>query len=378
MIVGIWRAERCGHASLMEHLVNANPTVDFTFHVCTDPYKRCTEKHLFGCGQSVRTYSLMDVADSVRMLYKDASTTFIRSEDFDKDIDDANPRLNSSFALREGDHGIDKLMNPKHYRRARHCFESALRLYQGTLKFDAALVLRPDVMFSRPLKLNLKRKAVTIIMGHYVRPCVFAERDFDFGYMGVPPAALITWFLPTVSAIRDPQAPLPAGFNGTWQEPAASSNTCSDSNDFCPVCGKDATVTRSLTAPMENKLRDLDAAGTPLTAMHVASGQAIFLSIITPKDCELAYINAQTEGGQESTQVFSRVDTANLTQLAARWGNRIDSRGKKDMPACLLKRLVFNRSESMPRWGLSAFRACCTPERECHKGPRDVYTESMR
>ena len=339
MIVGVWRSERCGQASLVDNLLNVNAHVDFTLQICTEEAQRCSTKHKFGCGRSRTNFSFTSVGESIGAMYPAASVTYTRLAD----IAPMAIKQDADKFAREGasGSGFPLQFNPLHFVRAKHCFEAAMSRYgEGT--FDAAMVLRPDVIFTQPLRLPLHRRALSVILGHYRRSCVFAERDFDFGYLGVPPTALATWFRSSSTAVWDPQPSLPAGFNGTWLPhpyPAAAFVNCGH-----------PSATRSSTAAIENKIRELEAEGMPLAAMHMSVGKAVFLMVVPSSDCEATY------------KMSLGTDTPD------KWWPRMRSRSKYDMPACLITRLRPNRTATMTS-STASFEYCCKPSRGCYDAP---------
>ena len=332
MVVGVWRTERCGHASLVENLGEANPQ----FHsrrpiVCTDPSTLLCKAQITA---AVKFRKHDNLTANILGLYPSALIEYAEISNHPGAA--ANKAWSNLFA-----------------HRASLCYENAINRLGGSSAFAAALVIRPDVFFMRPMHLPpLSHSALYIVLGFYQRACIFADRDFDFGWLAVPPTTLPTWlnsmWSSSADASFDPlqaQPAMPEGFNGYWLRATRASRRLAGEHPFVlSHCGANTTVTRNKTRPYERAIRALDAAGTPLTAFK---GSALSLS--NPKMCDMIYNSTAVEGGAG--------DTSHVGAPAALSGLAVMHLG-----AALAKHVYTNRTFSPPEygWGEAAFKRCCS------------------
>ena len=288
MLVGLWRAYQCGRASQMAHLIQANPSYAFSFVVCTDPNPdaRCSQKDLdqrhtgetdshtaVGSGAVAESRatpgeglamgkpaagacSAQLNASAIRSWYPAARVVLASTADFGK-----YPDYGNLF----GNGGPFR-------RRLQHCLD---RLRPSSLStYDVLVVLRPDVVLNRPLVLpHPLQPAFSILLGSARRACVFSDRDIDFGYMAVPPVSLRTWLRDFNTTLPSKVPSLPTGFEGVWPHgEQRASETAPHMMRRCRGNG---------TAVFANKMIELAASGSPLTAAHATEwAKGVFLSIV--------------------------------------------------------------------------------------------------
>ena len=272
MIVGIFRSEQCGHASFMENVVSANPHLSFHTVVCTDPTTRCSSKHPYGCNKPAGVASM---TSSITSLYPTAKISFAS---------------NSNYAS-----------------RSKRCLELGLESYRHH-HLAAALLVRPDVIWTRPVNLSKyihSKPAFNIIQGYNYRPCIFSNRDFDFGFLAAPPNAMRTWLgvfttsateVEQQSLLNSRQAALPAGIIGEWHVAERGEEMSAAS------CGKNLTLSRNQTLHYERWMRALEQAGTPMSAVRETA-----LSIVAPYVCDAIYAPSESPHPQAAHEHLVRL-----------------------------------------------------------------------
>lgn len=248
LIVGVWRGHSCGHSAIKRNLLSANPSARFSFVVGTTT-SYCAPKDSF-CNQ---TRNEVNLAQSILEMYPSAKV-FI-----DQPLE-AGQRSRDSLDLLYG--------HPLFLQRLKVTYEQGIkseRLGFGGKAFDVVVALRPDVVLDQPVHLpSPMQRGLMIMLSKCARaPCIFADRDFDFGFIASPPQALELWLNPpNLTSAGNPQPCLPEGFNGLWEP---SKNPPLKHNGLCwPY----ARPTRAQTAGFENKMLELAAFGAPLLALH--------------------------------------------------------------------------------------------------------------
>jgi len=276
MLVGLWRADKCGQASLVANLLRPNADrFDFAFVVATDPTAVSSTKHPYRSGGRGAT---TNVTHSILTQLPKASLVMATSEQLKASV--ASPPF--AHVTRQADN--------VYFARLQHAVEATAPLLRSRI-VAATVVLRPDAVLTRPLPLDLllAKRGLFVILGYYVRRCVFAARDWDFGFVAVPPVALDAWVAKPQpprhngeGAAAHPQPPLPDGFGGVWRPTPDSSTTT------FKYCGTDAAVSRADTAELEQKIGSLAELGSPLRALHEAGAahRDTFLALVPPKACD--------------------------------------------------------------------------------------------
>lgn len=275
LLVGLWRADKCGHASLVANLLRPNAErFEFAFVVATDPTVVSSTKHPYRTG--ARDRAVTNVTDSVLTQLPTASLVLATSEALKASV------TSPPFAR------VTRQADNVYFSRLHHAVAATAPLLR-TRAVAATVVLRPDAVLTRPLPLDrlLAKRGLFVILGYYMRRCVFAERDWDFGYVAVPPVALDAWVAKPhpshgSSAASHPQPSLPDGFGGVWR-PLSDSSTATFT-----YCGANAAVSRADTAELEQKIGHLAELGSPLRALHEAGAahRDTFLALVPPKACD--------------------------------------------------------------------------------------------
>ena len=283
MIVGLWRAAERGRASLETNLVQSNPHVSFRFMVCTDGQATCSSKDVALLGRpSSASCSVAptNLSRQVEHLYRGAI------------IDLASELELQPFRGGGNLYGTGGVFR----RRLQHCLSRVPAALLAASR--VVVVLRPDVLFSRPMLLPDPWTSPTfsIILGSLRRACVFSDRDVDFGYVSAPPSSLSIFLSEFNETLPARVPPLPDGFDGFWQGSSVASMR--HMKDRCRGNG---------VAVFANKILELRAAGSPLTAAHATAwGRGVYLSLARPGKWELAARQVYTGSKRSLVRIGSQ------------------------------------------------------------------------
>ena len=148
--------------------------------------------------------------------------------------------------------------------------------------YAAMIVLRPDVLLTEPVYMPPPKPTFAVMLSSCIRAtCLFANRDFDFGFIASPPEAIEAWLRPpNETMLNGPQPELPEGFNGLWT-PVEQPRLVGGKSNLCLPLAK---ANRAMTAGFENKILELEALGSPLAALDTTSwGSNSFLMLMRDK-----------------------------------------------------------------------------------------------
>ena len=244
LLVGLWRADKCGHASLVANLVRPNAErFEFAFVVATDPTAVSSTKHPYRTGG--RGGAVTNVTHSILTQLPTASLVLATSEQLKASV--TSPPF--AHVTRQADN--------VYFARLQHAVAATAPLLRGTRTVAATVVLRPDAVLTRPLLLD----------AWVAKP----QRFSDGG------------------GAAQPQPSLPDGFGGVWRPSSTAT---------FKYCGTDAAVSRADTAELEQKIGSLAELGSPLRALHEAGAahRDTFLALVPPKACDDALAGKSGRG----------------------------------------------------------------------------------